>query len=57
MKYGNGDKGKVLKDAQFVLLNKNKDKVAVVDNGSLPVGKTFLLRARTEPSHGTLAPS
>ena len=35
LKYGNGDKGKVLKDAQFVLLNKNKDKVAVVDNGKL----------------------
>ena len=33
LKYGNGDKEKVLKDAQFVLLNKNKDKVAVVDNG------------------------
>ena len=35
LKYGNGDKEKVLKDAQFVLLNKNKDKVAVVDNGKL----------------------
>lgn len=33
LKYGNGDKEKVLKDAQFLLLNKNKDKVAVVDNG------------------------
>lgn len=30
LKYGNGDKEKVLKDAQFVLLNKDKDKVAVV---------------------------
>lgn len=35
LKYGNGDKEKVLKDAQFVLLNKDKDKVAVVDNGKL----------------------
>lgn len=35
LKYGNGDKEKVLKDAQFVLLNKNKDKVAVVVNGKL----------------------
>ena len=35
LKYGNNNKGNVLKDAQFVLLNKNKDKVAVVDNGKL----------------------
>ena len=35
LKYGNGDKEKVLKDARFVLLNKNKDKVAVVVNGKL----------------------
>ena len=35
LKYGNGDKEKVLKDAQFVLLNKDKNKVAVVDNGKL----------------------
>ncbi|MCI6759803.1 MAG: SpaH/EbpB family LPXTG-anchored major pilin [Clostridiales bacterium] len=36
LKYGNGDTEKVLKDAQFVLLNnKNKDKVAAVVNGKL----------------------
>ncbi len=35
LKYGNNNKGNVLKDAQFVLLNKNKDKVAVVVNGKL----------------------
>lgn len=35
LKYGNNNKGNVLKDAQFVLLNKDKDKVAVVANGKL----------------------
>ena len=35
LKYGNGDKEKVLKDAQFVLLNKEKKQVAVVVNGKL----------------------
>ena len=35
LKYGNNNKGNVLKDAQFVLLNKNKDKVAAVVNGKL----------------------
>lgn len=35
LKYGNGEKEKVLKDAQFVLLNKDKDKVAVVVDGKL----------------------
>lgn len=35
LKYGNSDENNVLKDAQFVLLNKNRDKVAVVVNGKL----------------------
>lgn len=33
LKYANGDDTKVLKDAQFVLLNSSKDKVATVVNG------------------------
>ena len=35
LKYGNGDEKNVLENAQFVLLNKDKDKVAVVVNGKL----------------------
>lgn len=35
LKYGNGDETKVLKDAQFVLLNKDKTKVATVVSGKL----------------------
>ena len=35
LKYGNGNKSNVLENAQFVLLNKNRDKVAVVVNGKL----------------------
>ena len=35
LKYGNTDKTNVLENAQFVLLNKDKDKVAVVVNGKL----------------------
>lgn len=35
LKYGNNDKNNVLENAQFVLLNKDKDKVAVVVNGKL----------------------
>ena len=35
MKYGNGDESKTLKDAQFVLLNNDKSKVATVVNGKL----------------------
>ncbi len=35
LKYGNNNKGNVLKDAQFVLLNKEKKQVAVVANGKL----------------------
>ena len=35
LKYGNGDKTNVLKNAQFVLLNKDRDKVAIVVNGKL----------------------
>ena len=35
LKYGNGDKTNVLENAQFVLLNKDRDKVAVVVNGKL----------------------
>ena len=35
LKYANGDKSKVLADAQFVLLNNNKDKVATIVNGKL----------------------
>lgn len=35
LKYANGDKTKVLKDAQFVLLNNTKTKVAVIVNGKL----------------------
>lgn len=35
LKYANGDKNKVLKDAQFVLLSKDKTKVATIVNGKL----------------------
>ena len=35
LKYGNGDKNNVLSGAQFVLLNKDKTKVATVVNGKL----------------------
>ena len=35
LKYGNTDKANVLENAQFVLLNKDKDKVAVVVDGKL----------------------
>ena len=35
LKYANGDKNKVLQDAQFVLLNSAKTKVATVVNGKL----------------------
>ena len=35
LKYGNGDEKKVLKDAQFVLLNSDKTKVATVVNGKI----------------------
>lgn len=35
LKYGNSDKNNVLENAQFVLLNKDKNKVAVVVDGKL----------------------
>ncbi len=35
LKYANGDESNVLAGAQFVLLNKNKDKVATVEGGKL----------------------
>ena len=35
LKYGNANKANVLKDAQFVLLNKDRNKVAVVVDGKL----------------------
>lgn len=35
LKYGNNDESKVLKDAQFVLLNNGKTKVATIANGKL----------------------
>ena len=35
LKYANGDESKVLKDAQFVLLNKDTTKVATVVNGKI----------------------
>lgn len=35
LKYANGDESKVLKDAQFVLLNKDKNKVATIANGKV----------------------
>ena len=35
LKYGNGDKTKLLKDAQFVILNSTKNKVATVVNGKV----------------------
>lgn len=35
LKFGNGDQNKVLKGAQFVLLNKDKTKVATVEDGKL----------------------
>ena len=37
LKYANGDEKSVLKDAQFVLLNKAKDKVATIVNGKVTV--------------------
>lgn len=46
LKYANGDENKPLKDAQFVLMNKDKTKVATVVDGKLtgwvdvPVGDT-----------------
>ena len=35
LKYANGDKSKVLKDAEFVLLNKDKTKVATIVGGKI----------------------
>ena len=35
LKYANGDESKVLKDAKFVLLNKDKNKVAIIVNGKI----------------------
>lgn len=35
LKYANGDESKVLKDAQFVLLNSDKTKVATIVNGKV----------------------
>ena len=35
LKYGNGNESNVLKDAKFVLLNKDKNKVATVVNGKI----------------------
>lgn len=35
LKYGNGDKSKVLKDAEFVLLNNDRTKVATIVDGKL----------------------
>ncbi len=35
LKYGNGDESNVLANAEFVLLNSEKSKVAVVENGKL----------------------
>ena len=35
LKYANGDESKVLKDAQFVLLNKDKNMVATIDGGKI----------------------
>lgn len=35
LKYANGDKNKVLKDAKFVLLNSDKTKVATIVNGKV----------------------
>ncbi len=35
LKYGNGDKKNVLENAQFVLLNKDKDKVAAIVDGKM----------------------
>lgn len=35
LKYANGDKSKVLKDAKFVLLNQDKTKVATIANGKI----------------------
>lgn len=35
LKYANGDESKVLQDAKFVLLNKEKNKVATIVNGKL----------------------
>ena len=35
LKYGNGDKKKVLEGAEFVLLNNDKTKVATIENGKL----------------------
>lgn len=50
LKYANGDESKVLENAQFVLLNKTKDKVATVVNGKL----TGWVNVPTEGEDGTI---
>ncbi len=52
LKYGNNDESKVLKDAQFVLLNNGKTKVATIVNGKLTGWVDVLPPEKTEPSHG-----
>lgn len=41
LKYGNGNENKVLKDAQFVLLNSNKTQVAVFQDGKITEWKSI----------------
>ncbi len=52
LKYGNNDESKVLKDAQFVLLNNGKTKVATIVNGKLTGWVDVPPPEKTEPSHG-----
>lgn len=53
LKYANGDEKKVLKDAQFVLLNNDKTKVAVIVGGKL-TGWTDIPAAGTDWPENTV---
>lgn len=54
LKYGNGNETKVLKGAQFVLLNEAKDKVATVADGKLTGWADFPVDGKTWPEGAVL---
>ena len=54
LKYGNGNETKVLKGAQFVLLNEAKDKVAMVADGKLTGWADFPVDGKTWPEGAVL---
>lgn len=54
LKYGNGNEAKVLKGAQFVLLNETKDKVAMVADGKLTGWADFPVDGKTWPEGAVL---